>query len=442
MTLGALTGDNGILTKANEAKEKTEIASITEEIQREILEEQLKSTRGKLTAEALETILTSKGTLSTEENILDRTLTTTKGGYEIAVRDIWDGTLSSSTSGGTGDGGETGDGGNPPAGNTIQAGETATGGNKEYTDTVSEKTATIPEGFTVSDKAGETNINNGLVVIGPDGSEFVWVPVDDINTMAKKTSGTDANGNENYQGKLYNFSSNFTSSEMTSYGQGTTSYREPDVVTDYDGSATYLSAINNILKTTSYSTSSAFKTDLQKDYNSMVKSVNIYHGFYVGRYETSLNSSKVAQSKQGVTSSDASQTDTNMWYGLYARQKLYSTSSVQGSMIWGSQWDSMMRWMQSNKIDVTSATPKDAATGITTSKNTTRVTGSASKDKLSNIYDLLGNSYEWTLEADDTLFRVYRGGYYYGSNSPKLRISSVPNNTMSDSGSRLALYLK
>ena len=326
--------------------------------------------------------------------------------------------------------------------NTIQAGETATGGNKEYTDTVSGKTATIPEGFTVSDKAGETNINNGLVVIGPDGSEFVWVPVDDINTMAKKTSGTDANGNENYQGKLYNFSSNFTSSEMTSYGQGTNSYKEPDVVTDYDGSATYLSAINNILKTTSYSTSSAFKKDLQKDYNSMVKSVNTYHGFYVGRYETSLNSSKVAQSKQGVTSSDARQTDTNMWYGLYARQKLYSTSSVQGSMIWGSQWDSMMRWMQSNKIDVTSTTPKDAATGITTSKNTTRVTGSASKDKLSNIYDLLGNRYEWTLEANNTVYRVFRGGRFNNGFSPKNRSNDNPNYTNSNNGSRLALYLK
>ena len=90
----------GILTKATEAKEKTEIAGITEEIQREILEEQLKSTRGNLTAEALETILTSKGTLSDETDILDRTLTTTKGGYEIAVRDIWDGTLSSTSGGG------------------------------------------------------------------------------------------------------------------------------------------------------------------------------------------------------------------------------------------------------------------------------------------------------------------------------------------------------
>lgn len=155
----------------------------------------------------------------------------------------------------------------------------------------------------------------------------------------------------------------------------------------------------------------------------MIDSVITYEGFYVGRYETSLNASKVAQSKKGETSANASDPDTNKWYGLYARQKLYSTDSVQGSMIWGSQWDAMMKWMQGNGIDVTSTTPKDLSIG-TTSRNTTRVTGGAndgqtvSKDKLSNIYDLLGNSLEWTLEASSTYSRVIRGGIYYHSSSP------------------------
>ena len=80
-----------------------------------------------------------------------------------------------------------------------------------------------------------------------------------------------------------------------------------------------------------------------------------------------------------------------MWYGLYAIQKKYSTESVQGSMIWGCQWDSMMKWMKGNGIEVTSRTPTDLSIG-TTSKNTTRITGGAndgqtvSKDKISNIY--------------------------------------------------------
>ena len=37
-------------------------------------------------------------------------------------------------------------------------------------------TACIPADFTVSEKTNEQTIHTGLVVIGPDGSEFVWIP--------------------------------------------------------------------------------------------------------------------------------------------------------------------------------------------------------------------------------------------------------------------------
>ena len=303
----------------------------------------------------------------------------------------------------------------------------------------------IPAGFTYvkGDKIGGAVITDGT-------SEFVWVPVDTPSEMY----GTDTNGKK--WGKLYNFTSattnepyNWTETDgkiSITATSGSGSYREPDVVSDYDGNTTYLNQMNTILGT-NYTNSAGFKTDLETDFNNMITSVEKYKGFYVGRYETSLNASKVAQSKQGETSADASQTDTNIWYGLYARQKLYSTNSVQGSMIWGSQYDAMMKWMQGNGIDVTSSTPTDLSIGAT-SRNTTSVTGGAnsgqtvSKDKLSNIYDLLGNSYECILEAISTNNRVYRGGYYGNSSSPENRGFYGPLNTYSYSGSRLSLYLK
>ena len=55
-------------------------------------------------------------------------------------------------------------------------------------------TATIPAGFQVSLVGSQNKITNGLVVRGPDESEFVWVPVDDINDMAQcSTAGGDCN---------------------------------------------------------------------------------------------------------------------------------------------------------------------------------------------------------------------------------------------------------
>ena len=59
----------------------------------------------------------------------------------------------------------------------------------------------IPEGYKVSSVATEQKIDTGLVVIAPDGSEFVWVPVDDITTMYEEV--TLANGTKQKVGKLY-----------------------------------------------------------------------------------------------------------------------------------------------------------------------------------------------------------------------------------------------
>ena len=47
----------------------------------------------------------------------------------------------------------------------------------------------------------------------------------------------------------------------------------------------------------------------------------------------------------------------NRWYGLYTKCKDYATknnvsSSVGSSMIWGSQYDAMMNWMQKNNVNV------------------------------------------------------------------------------------------
>lgn len=307
----------------------------------------------------------------------------------------------------------------------------------------------VPAGYTIVKDATTANtveVDKGVVIT--DGrSEFVWVPVENINGMAKVTSGTDVNGRINYQGILYKFTST-GATEMTKYG-----HREPDVVTGVDPStvdsasgSSHDAVESNLTRVleggyAKTKTATSFKNQLQAEYNSMVESVAKYGGFYVGRYEMSMNGT-TAQSKSGEISLDGRSNENN-WYGLYAKAKTYTNTenSVVSSMIYGSQYDAMMRWLQSNGIDVTSKTPTDT-TGIIASKNETRVTGSESKDKLNNVYDLLGNIFEWTQESSSTYSRVRRGGIFYSSDAPNNRQDHNPTNTSRDNGSRLTLYIR
>ena len=290
--------------------------------------------------------------------------------------------------------------------------------------------ATIPEGFQVSRKSSEDTISEGLVVLAPDGSEFVWVPVDNITTMATKLEGKDSKGLDNYQGKLYDFEGS-TSSEMIDYGQGTESYREPDVLSLID------STKNEIVNL----------EILQQEYNAMIDSVKKYKGFYIGRYETSLSdatstsagTSETIQSKAGVIPTSNAISSTNQWYGLYERQKMYNTEYVQGSMIWGSQYDAMLNWVinsdSADKHKISEDTNGNHSGSLVT-------TGKYSNDKINNIYDLEGNLFEWTLEAMGEVDRTIRGGSFLVG-MPSNRSTAVATyNSPEYFGSRLTLYIK
>ena len=91
VTIATLMGNNGLIDKAKNAKIATEIASIKEEIQTDILSEQVKN-NGNISDDTLKAILENYGVLSEEEKLLDKTLTTKEGNYEIKVSDIFFGT--------------------------------------------------------------------------------------------------------------------------------------------------------------------------------------------------------------------------------------------------------------------------------------------------------------------------------------------------------------
>ena len=99
ITIGMLTSNNGILKKSKDVNTDSKKSKIIETAQMDILAKQSEND-GILLGDELVEILTSsnyntQGTLSDEENILDRTLTSKDGKYEIPVIEIYNGPLNS-----------------------------------------------------------------------------------------------------------------------------------------------------------------------------------------------------------------------------------------------------------------------------------------------------------------------------------------------------------
>ena len=436
VSIATLTGNNGILTQANQAKENNNSAAAKEKVQVEVLGSIDKS--GKFNESTFEENVTKNIKGSTVKKS-ESSLIVTVDGYDVTV-DKETGEVT---------GVVKSNGEKPTTG--VQPGTVVSKTEKNnYSDGTN--TATIPEGFTV-DKT-ENTISSGLVVHGPDGSEFVWVPVPDINTMAQcSTAGGSCNlqldgetlkctthNSTDIVGKLYATTTgeNF-GTENTIYNANS-GLREPAIVEDYDNSS-------------SYNTIGLKLSNMQEDYRNMAAKVEKYGGFYVGRYETSLSDATEssagtngkAQSKQGVIPTSAGNSATSSWYGLYSKQKGYTgkNGSVESSMIWGSQYDRILNWVKERTNEVEKAKLTNTSLGNNSSRSvTTAGNSNYSNDSINNIRDLGGNLREWTLEASDTSSRVYRGGYCFSTGSPSFRNSDYPSFASSTFGSRVTLYIK
>ena len=323
-------------------------------------------------------------------------------------------------------------------------------------------TVPVPKGYTASDATGETSVNEGFVIYEGteevnDGNvdtakttrnQFVWIPVPDISQIANQTSGTDGNGRQNYQGKLYDFSSTGVK-EKTSYGQGTTSYREPDVVTGSDGTS-YDNDRQYVKTILGLANSDALKTQLQEEFNEMIASVDTYGGFYIGRYETG-NLASNTNTKPVVVKGNKDISSVNWYYMYQNSKKVAANNNVVSTMIWGSMWDRALIWLtetgEKTYKEITNSTTwgnySNSTGAAATNSGSKQPTGTNEAWKANNIYDLAGNVWDWTIEASSTNYRVRRGGSYdSGSRYPSSgRGYNIPSGTDSSGGTRLAFYV-
>ena len=271
---------------------------------------------------------------------------------------------------------------------------------RQYTDQNGDITY-IPDGFTVSDKEDEQTIRSGLVVIGPDGNEYVWIPTL-VTPLAVRDFGSYFSGGGSLSGYWDDTEDSF--------------------------------------------------------YQEMLASVEKYGGFYMGRYETSQGanglpvSKKVSDSEPGRIWVQFSPQDT-----VIACRDLYADNdTVQGFFPWGINWDTTLQWLIDSGCKTEAEVARDS-TGWGNYSNDTFSDGARGgysgvweETKANNIYDLAGNNWEWTQERYGSGDYVMRGGGYNlmggacrGSDYPAALRDPLPGNDHHPNVTfRIALYLK
>ena len=293
------------------------------------------------------------------------------------------------------------------------------------------QTAPIPAGFAVSQVEGENTIENGLVIIDPNGNEFVWIPVDGVNLKY-----------ENH------------------------TYQNPEI----DDTETVVDTENGNWITQRYRKYSNWEDD-----GGNAESVAKYGGFYVARYEAGVPedadfyasndgdayyTSITTPSKNVTTYIPVSKQGVPVWNCIsqenakkVANEMYANSGSVTSGLIDGKAWDTITQWLDNSGYNVTDSRAWGnyysvsfdffglyAAHGQETEFGTLIVakaynkgngmknenvyletaTGITERNKANNIYDFAGNCFEMTTEIVKVENNIYymatRGGGFNSSN--------------------------
>ena len=278
----------------------------------------------------------------------------------------------------------------------------------------------------------EGTVDTGVVIKDKNNNEWVWVPVDDPTIMYEESEAGIALAGDTGV-KTNKYSKGNILSEVDRGTPNSSGYREPDLVTDYDND-TYAAQAGFTAKeaTGTEEAKTALKVmaeSLVQDYSDMIESIAKYKGFYIGRYELST------KTENGVTvgieqKGEASQTRTS-WYELYKYSKnIAGSENMQTRMVWGCQWDVTCKWLAEHNYDINNSSAWGNYSNYNTENNYAegsekyeagagekQNTGSSENWKANNIYDLAGNCYEWTQEVLSTNGRAHRGGTYNSNGS-------------------------
>ena len=394
VTIATLTGDNGILKKAGDAKTQTEQAKEDENLKIAIAGSY--GTDGKLNLKDLKDNLENQG-INYDKNNTGFPLEVTVNGEKKKI---------------------------DANGNIIESIQSLKTKGTVFKDTTTlEDTygnqVTIPKGFKIADDSA-TEVTGGIVIedatyTNTIRSQFVWIPVGTGENAIKKAN------KETVEIELgrYDFTKN-------SDGTITTS--------EYSGSYT---------EDTTASHNSSRGNAIAKDIEKFKTSANSNHGYYIGRYEAGVvdYNSSVSTSNSNNETNWTGYTGDNIKLVCKKEQQVWnyvtqnkaselsrdmykSEAKVTSDLINSYAWDTAIVFIQKCGTESNSSTYSYTVVQSSTSTSAPQTTGTnilsatSKVDKQCNIFDMAGNCFEWTTETHSDSYApcVSRGGNYSYSN--------------------------
>ena len=375
VSIAMLTGQNGILTQAQNAKTTTADKSAEEKIKLAVMAARAQS-EGALDADKLVAEITN-----------NYGGTATKTGTGFPVNATVDG--KSFTIDGDGNVTSTGSG-NGPTGGTLG---TVTG-NEDTNTTVHdslENQVVVPAGFEVVNP--NDNVEDGIVVRDKThtktaGSEFVWIPVGDVKTKNK--------GTINIELKRYVFNSDGTvNEELTKTEPG------DQLKTSSSSSYYYTEGLKNSTTTNTHA----------KNITIFRKKAESSHGYYIGRYESRTNTPRTSKTPDDKLTQITTKPDDYVYN--YVRQsqaaklsrEMYSGTPFESDLINSYAWDTATLFLQTfdnrtNKDSLKKYSIQNSLnTGSLANTGTNNLAEASKKDKICNVYDMASNCWEWSTET-------------------------------------------
>lgn len=189
-------------------------------------------------------------------------------------------------------------------------------------------------------------------------------------------------------------------------------------------------------------------------HSKFLNSINNYFGYYISRYEISK---EVIEGKEHFVSK---QNRTPVHGVSYVEAKQYAENfakdfgykDMESSLVSSTAWDTMLHWVEANVPGYRTSLSYGNYTGQILK------TGTYTKDKVCNIYDLAGNLKEWTTEKyklelydefghlieqkQELDYRITRGGSSDYEETPNKFQAVLEQRKDQTTGFRVVLYIK